>query len=112
MAKPIDATRAINVSLLLVACALAICAFWLFQQARSTVLYAQAGYAACQERFNPEYLNACNVQRDGPSCQHETRSRLKDWYMEVDYRCARAGPDVVFVFDMTPPVYEEANLGD
>lgn len=101
--KPIDATRAINAALIVIVVLMSWLAFWLYQQTSQTLKYAAVGVAACNERFNPEYLNACNVQADGPSCQHETRSRLKDWYMQVDYKCALAGPDVVFVAQINEP---------
>ena len=111
--QTVDATKAINIGLLVVTVCLTVASFWLFQQARHTIQYAQVGYAACSERFNPQYLNACNVQADGPSCQHETRSRLKDWYMEVDYRCAKAGPDVVFIARINePPEPEEYEVAE
>lgn len=102
-AKPIDATRAINAGFIVIVVLMSWLSFWLYQQGRQTLKYAAVGVAACAERFNPQYLNACNVQADGPSCQHETRSRLKDWYMQVDYKCALAGPDVVFVAKINEP---------
>jgi len=102
-AKAIDATHFINGGLIVIVALLAMFSFWVANQFRHTLAYAEAGMAACAERFNVDYLNACNVQADGVACQHETRSRLKDWYLEVDYRCAKAGPDVVFVARINEP---------
>lgn len=103
--KPIeiDHTRGFN-ALFYIAVGLAVCAvaFQAWTWGQNTLALANAGRTACEQRFHPAYLDRCNIQVDGLSCSYANRSRLKDWYDEVDYACSQVGPQRPLIAPVTP----------
>lgn len=101
--RHIDGTWFINAAVLLAIALLAFMAYTHLVLLKDRK-YIEAGKAACDNRPSFEYFSFCNARFDGPACAHETRPRMMDWYEPVDYACAKAGPDRVFVFEVREPL--------
>ena len=101
--KPISSRKAGAFVFVLLIIGLVPAALHLSAFVSTTLKYAEAGRQACDKRFHPQYLDRCNIQVDGVSCNYENRSRLKDWYVEVDFACAGTGPQPVMIAPVIEP---------
>lgn len=88
--------------------ALAAYAVWSTLHIQSNSQYTLLGKSVdCVKRPNWEAVQRCNAARESVACMHETKTKLADWYSDIDRACAQFEPQRQFRF---PAYYEPETL--